>query len=122
MRSVRHGVQETSRQSSISPSRSTPLALTLIGALALAVLAWTAPAAAAGDYLLMPRSELLSRPVSGTAWSNLKSVAAGSLGTANLCDQNEDHHLRTLAAALVYARTGEASFGSKARSGVMASI
>jgi Carbohydrate esterase 2 N-terminal len=80
------------------------------------------PAQAAGDYLLMPRSELLALPTSGTAWSNLKSVADGSLGSADLCDKDEDHHLRTLAAALVYARTGNSSYGSKARAGVMAGI
>ncbi len=54
----------------------------------------------------MPRSELLARPMSGTAWANLVDVANGSLGSADACDINSDHHLRTLAAALVFARTG----------------
>jgi hypothetical protein len=77
---------------------------------------------AASDYLLMPRSELLARPMSGTGWSGLKKVADQSLGTPDLCDQDEDHHLRTLGAALVYARTGSSSYGTKARAGVMAAI
>lgn len=119
MRPVRTGVQRTSRRRALS---SKPVALIVLGALILTVAAWTAPAAAATDYLLMPRSELLARPTTGTAWSNLKAVANSSLGSANLCDQNEDHHLRTLAAALVYARTGTASYATKARAGVMAAI
>jgi hypothetical protein len=81
-----------------------------------------APADAATDYILMSRSTLLGRPVSGTAWANMRAVADGSLGTPNLCDLNAKHHLRTLAAALVFARTGTASYGAKARSGVMAAI
>jgi hypothetical protein len=39
-----------------------------------------------------------------------------------MCDQNSKHHLRTLAAALVYARTGRAAYGTKARNGVLAAI
>jgi hypothetical protein len=99
---------------------------TLVGALVLSIVAatsaWTAPADAASTYLLISRSDLLARPTSGTAWSSLKSVADGSLGTANLCDQDEDHHLRTMAAALVYARTGSSSYKTKATSGIMAAI
>ena len=70
----------------------------------------------------MSRSALMSRPVSGSAWTNMRNVADGSLGTPNLCDQDSNHHLRTLAAALVYARTGDRAYGTKARAGVMAAI
>ena len=70
----------------------------------------------------MPRSELLSLPTTGTAWSALKEVADQALGTPDLCDQDRQHHIRVLAAALVYARTGNASYGTKARAGVMAAI
>jgi hypothetical protein len=52
----------------------------------------------------------------------MKEEADGSLGSADLCDQNNDHHLKTLAAALVYARTGNTSYATKARNGVMAAI
>ncbi len=79
-------------------------------------------AIASSDGILMPRSELATLPTSGTAWSNLKAVADEPLGTPNLCDQDSKHHLRTLAAALVYARTGVASYGAKARAGVMAAL
>jgi len=47
---------------------------------------------------------------------------AQNRGTPDLCDQNDDHHLRTLAAAIVYARTGAAADGTEARAGVMAAI
>jgi hypothetical protein len=79
-------------------------------------------ATAATSYLLMPRAELLALPTSGTAWTALKTVADGSLSTPDLCNINANHHLQTLAAALVYARTGVASYASKARAAVMAAI
>jgi hypothetical protein len=118
MRPVRNGVQWTSR---VSP-RTRTVVLLVATALALPVVLTPARALAATDYILMSRSALLARPVSGTAWANLRAVADGSLGTANLCNQDEDHHLRTLAAALVFARTGIASYGVKARSGVITAI
>ncbi|MDH5244561.1 MAG: hypothetical protein OEX05_11560, partial [Chloroflexota bacterium] len=90
--------------------------------LALAIGVAPAPTVAAADYILMPRAELLALPTSGTAWTELKSVADEGLGTPDLCDQDSKHHLRTLASALVYARTGSAAYGTKARQGVMAAI
>ena len=119
MRSVGHGVQWTSR---VSPRTQLAASLMAITFLLPAFAATPAPAAAATDYILMSRAALMARPVTGTPWRNLKVVADGSLGTPNLCDQNSRHHLRTLAAALVYARTGVASYGAKARGGVIAAI
>ena len=116
MRSVGTGVQWTSR---VSP-RVTAVFVAI--ALLIPAAAAPAPAEAATDYILMSRSALMARPTRGTPWRNLKAVADGSLGSPNLCDQNSRHHLRTLAAALVFARTGTASYGSKARNGVMAAI
>ena len=103
-------------------STAAALSIGLVVALLVTVAAWTTTASAAGGYILMPRSELLARPMSGTAWGNLKNVADGSLGSADACDINSDHHLRTLAAALVFARTGDAAYGAKARAGVMAGM
>ncbi len=77
---------------------------------------------AASSYLLMPRAELLALPTSGAAWTALKGVADGSLSTPDLCNIDAHHHVETLAAALVYARTGEASYGTKARAAIMAAI
>lgn len=113
------GVQWTSRLPRRARLAATAVAITVL--IPSAALAPT-PADAATDYILMSRSALLARPVSGTAWANMKAVADASLGTANLCDPNSKHHLRTLAAALVFARTGTASYGAKARSGVMSAI
>lgn len=75
-----------------------------------------------GDYLLIDRSALLALPTSGSAWSALVSVADASLGSADLCDQNNKHDVRTLGVALVYARTGQASYRTKARDAIMAAI
>ena len=105
-----------------SPHRR-PLKLALA---ILALVATTVPivstASSTTPGLLMPRSELLALPTSGSAWTALKAVADAPLGTPNLCDQNAQHHLRTFAAALVYARTGVASYGTKARAGIMAAL
>ena len=118
MRPVETGVQWTSHVS----SRARLVALLVATALALPIALVPTRADAATDYILMSRSALMARPVSGTAWTKMRELAAGADGTPNLCNQDNDHHLRTLAAALVYARTGDARFGTKARSGVMAAI
>jgi hypothetical protein len=114
---VRTGVQWTSRVTTRTRALVTLVAL----ALALPVVQ-PAHADAATDYILMSRSALLARPVTGSAWAYMVDTAQQSLGPANLCEQHEDHHLRTLAAALVYARTGASNYGTKARAGVMAAI
>jgi hypothetical protein len=116
----RHGAHR------VSPPRPRLAAVTLVALLAAAIVpvpgSGPPSVAAAGDYLLMTRSELLARPTSGSAWAELKETADMSLGTPDLCDQEARHHMRTLAAALVYARTGNATYGTKARGGVMAAI
>jgi hypothetical protein len=114
---VRTGVQWTPR------GTTRTRALVTLVALALALPVVLPPRVdAATDYLLMSRSALLARPVTGSAWAYMVDTAQQSLGPANLCDQHAIHHLRTLAAALVYARTGAANYGTKARAGVMNAI
>ena len=44
------------------------------------------------------------------------------MGHADLSDQNSDNDVHVLAAALVYARTGEEHFYRKAAAGVMDAI
>ncbi len=68
------------------------------------------------------RDELAKLPMSGPAWEQLKKAADGSLGTANIADQDSDHDVNTLAVALLYARTGTASYRSKAADAIMAAI
>jgi hypothetical protein len=118
MRPVGHGVQWTSR---ITP-RTTILAILAALTLVIPSTIDPTPTAAANGYILMSRSALMARPVTGVRWSNLRSVANAPLGSPNMCDQNSKHHLRTLAAALVYARTGSSAHGTKARNGVLSAI
>jgi hypothetical protein len=105
-----------------SPGTGTRIALlaALVGlALSFATSATAGPVRL-GFWLSL--SEITSRPMSGTPWTRLKAAADGSLGTPNLADNNTDHDARTLAAALVYARTGTASYRTKAANGIMSAI
>ena len=52
----------------------------------------------------------------------MKAAADGSLGTANVADQSSEHDVKTLAVALVYARTGTTSYRAKAASAIMSAI
>ena len=68
--------------------------------------------------ILVSKAELAALPTSGTAWNNLKSWADGAAGTPDIQDQNEDNDIHVLAKALVYARTGIASY----RAGVLSNL
>lgn len=69
--------------------------------------------AAAGSYLVMSRDKLLSLPTSGSAWTTMLSVANGSVGSPDLANQDNLHAGRTVAAAMVYARTGQTAYRDK---------
>jgi hypothetical protein len=58
--------------------------------------------------------ELAALPTSGAAWQQVQEAASGSLGSADLANQDSDHDVRTLAAALVAARTGDEAMRDKA--------
>ena len=79
-------------------------------------------ASSTGDYLLIDRADLMRLPTSGSAWTALLGVADGALGTADLCDQNNKHAVRTFGVALVYARTGTTAYRTKARDAIMTAI
>ena len=115
---VRTGVQWTSRLT----TRTRAAAILVALALSLPAISNPARADAATDYILMSRAALLARPVTGGAWAYMVEIAKQSLGPANLCYQHSRHHLRTLAAALVYARTGASNYRTKAQAGVMNAI
>jgi hypothetical protein len=66
--------------------------------------------------------ELQRLPERGPAWAQLVQVANEPMGHADLADQNSEHDVHVLAAALVYARTGDARFYRKAAAGVMDAI
>jgi hypothetical protein len=80
-----------------------------------------APAPAYGKVWL-GAGELAGRPTSGPAWDAVKAAADGALGTASIADQDSDHDVRTLAVALVFSRTGNASYRAKAAQAIAAAI
>jgi hypothetical protein len=80
----------------------------------------SAPAAVAGIWTTA--AELAGRPMSGPAWKAVKEAADGGLGQANISDQDSAHDVNTLATALVYARTGVASYRAKAAGAIAAAI
>jgi hypothetical protein len=80
-----------------------------------------APPTRSGSVWVSP-AELQRLPTSGAAWTTLKAAADGALGTADIADQSSEHDTRTLAAALVYARTGGAAYRAKAAAAITAAI
>jgi hypothetical protein len=74
------------------------------------IVARPSPISAATDTILMSRSELLSRPTSGAAWTALKARADASIGTPDISNQDESADVTALAKGLVYARIGGAGY------------
>lgn len=66
------------------------------------------------------RDELMTRPTSGAPWTALLADASSNPGTADVSNQDSNHDVLTLAAALVCVRTNE--FCAKARQGVVDAI
>lgn len=75
-----------------------------------------------GAGIWISREELSRLPIAGPAWAQLKAAADGGLGKAEIADQDSNHDVRTLAVALVYARTGDRSYRARAADAVMAAI
>lgn len=75
-----------------------------------------------GRGMLVSREELARLPTVGPSWDQLKAAADGDLGTAKIADQNNSHDVRTLAVALVFARTGAHHYQAKAADAIMAAI
>ena len=72
--------------------------------------------------LWISHAELAKLPMSGSAWNRLKAAADGNLGTPKIADQNSTHDTNTLAMALVYARTGNNSYRTKAADAILAAL
>ena len=66
--------------------------------------------------------EIASLPMSGAAWQSVLNTAEGSLGTADVSNQDSHHGTETLAAALAAVRTGRADLRSKAEAAVVSAI
>lgn len=98
-------------------------ALVLAAAAAAATAAVVTPSSAdAANGLWRSRAELVELPTSGPAWERLKSTADGRLGKPDIANQGSRHDTNTLAAALVYARTGQEPYRAKARYGIAGAI
>lgn len=66
--------------------------------------------------------ELAQKPMSGPAWGALLEAADGDLGTPDVAAFGSKHDVRTLAVALVWARTGSTSYRQKARDAIVSAI
>jgi hypothetical protein len=95
-------------------------------AIATAVMPRGASAASAAttipNGMWISQAELAALPMSGPAWTQLKAAADGSLGAPNISDQDSKHDTNTLAVALVYARTNNAAYRTKAANAIMSAI
>lgn len=76
----------------------------------------------ARDGIWISKAELAKLPASGAEWEHLKAAADGEHLQAKVSDQNSHHDTMTLAAALVYARTGDAAYRSKAAEAIASAI
>ena len=74
------------------------------------------------DFLLMPGSELRALPTTGPAWAYLVTTAHSSWPRPDFKDLDNQTNSLALAAALVYARTGDLDMRAKARDAIMAVI
>lgn len=80
------------------------------------------PPPPSGGGMWISPAELAALPTSGAAWLQLSSVANGSIGTANIADQDSDHDVNTLAVALVAMRTGSSSLREKAAAAILSAV
>jgi len=65
------------------------------------------------DYILIKKSELMTKPTSGPGWEKLIIKADEDWGEPNLADLNSKNQINALAGALVYARTGNLTYKQK---------
>ena len=114
MSSVANGAQWASRR--IIPTLVVNTLAFVLVFVTIFVVARLNPTAAATDYLLTSRTDMLSRPLSGVAWTAVRSAADASPGVPDItCNPtSRQHPATTLAAALVYARTGQTAYRTKA--------
>ncbi|HKF86271.1 MAG TPA: hypothetical protein VKB30_10840, partial [Candidatus Limnocylindrales bacterium] len=99
---------------SLVRSRLAPVVvLVAVAIVALGVTQPPTTALAADDYLVIGRAELLALPTSGTAWEFVKSTADATWGPVDLANQDSKVDSQAIAAALVYARTGDTTYRAK---------
>lgn len=82
----------------------------------------TLPPSPPGSGIWLSTNEIMRLPMSGSAWNNVKSAADGNWGTALLSDGGSTHDIYTLAGALVYVRTGTASYKTKVEQALLSIV
>jgi hypothetical protein len=90
---------ETTQRTATDPAAAAPAAP--------APAATAATAAAGAGAMLLDGAALAARPTSGAAWEAVVRAAGDRSGGVDLANQDSTHAARTMAAALVYARTGD---------------
>jgi hypothetical protein len=98
------------------------LARLLVGVLVTAPIAmgWGPPPAGAAIWIT--REEVRALPMSGPAWTALKSKADSPAGTPNLSNQDDNCDVIVLAKALAHVRTGIETYRTQVRLSCMAAI
>ena len=118
--------QDPVRPSSAPPSgrrlRDVLATIPIVLLLPALLLPFLGASAAVGGTLIASPAELAVLPTSGGAWTYLKGVADGPLGTADLTDQDDKHAVRTLAVALVGNRLGSDAYRSRAHAAIMSAV
>jgi hypothetical protein len=97
----------------------------LIGVAAVASALAPAAATAAASWkpgIWLTRAEVMRLPARGAAWAQLRRLANEPIGRPDLSNQDSRADIETLAAALVYARTGDARLRSKVAAALMSAI
>jgi hypothetical protein len=100
--------------------RPLPVLATLLAGLAFASAASADPPLEPGIWI--SRAEISQLPEHGPAWDQLRTLANEPTGKPDLSNQDSEADIHVLAAALVYARTGDEQLRSKAAGGVMGAI
>jgi hypothetical protein len=78
------------------------------------------PSVVSAKGIWVSPDEIAKLPTSGSAWDRLLDDADRASGSPNVSDQDSNHDVAILAAALVCARTGDQC--AKARNGVVSAI
>ena len=68
---------------------------------------------ASKDYVLIRKTDLMAKPTSGAGWNFVKQQADSNWGAPDLLALNSTTQTKVLAAALVYARTGDVAYRDK---------
>ena len=78
----------------------------------------------ASSGVIISAAEIAKWPTGGTGWNYIKSIADHNdtdpdIDIPDLTNQNNKHNMKVLAQAIIYARTGDVTYQSKALEGIM---